>query len=79
MVMRSRVWNIRGLVAGLGLVMGAVAVTRRYRQVPLEDLQVKKRRRVNFQRLRRCRLVVDMDALIRVQGRGSFSIRMDLS
>ena len=27
MVMRSRVWNIRGLVAGLGLVMGAVAVT----------------------------------------------------
>ena len=27
MVMRSRVWNIRGLVAGIGLVMGAVAVT----------------------------------------------------
>ena len=27
MVMRSRVWNIRSLVAGIGLVMGAVAVT----------------------------------------------------
>ena len=27
MVMRSRVWNMRGLVAGIGLIMGAAAVT----------------------------------------------------
>ncbi len=27
MVMRSRIWNIRGLVTGIGLVMGAVAFT----------------------------------------------------
>ena len=27
MVMRSRMWNIRGLVSGIGLVMGAVACT----------------------------------------------------
>ena len=53
--------------------------SRRCRQVHLVDLQAKKRRRVNFQRLRRCRLVVDMDALIRVPGLESFSIRMDLS